>query len=141
MRYRVIGALCVPLLALACESGCSSSKPAKAAPSPSSTRSYLHPNRDLSRVTADCDSDNEPYLTLWITNHSSHSMAYDIKYNLVDAQGKTVGSAGGVFAVKAHGIIGDTRLFDVSGHCGKRARLAYVNAYNDDGHGDEQPSL
>ncbi|MFJ8098051.1 hypothetical protein [Streptomyces griseofuscus] len=118
-----------------------SSASTSARPSPSLTRLYLHPTGDLDRVTADCDSDHEPYLTLWITNHSTHAMAYDIKYNLVDAHGKTVGSAGGVFTVGAHGVVGDTRLFDVSGHCGAKARLAYVNAYNFDGHGNDQPSF
>ncbi|MYS46668.1 hypothetical protein GTY23_36905 [Streptomyces sp. SID5998] len=91
-------------------------------------------------MTADCDSESDPYLTLWITNHSSHSMAYDIKYNLVAAHGKTVGTAGGVFTVAPRGIIGDTRLFDISGHCSKRAQLAYVNAY-DNSNEDGQPSF
>lgn len=142
MRSRLFGSLSGTLLALAAVNGCSASaKPADAAPSPSSTRQYVHPTQDLSRVTADCDSENDPYLTLWITNHSAHSMAYDIKYNLVDADGKTVGSAGGVFTVEPHGVIGDKRLSDITGHCSKKARLAYVNAYIFEGHGNDQPSF
>jgi len=138
MRIRPIGvAFALGLLAV----GCSNSSPSPAKPSPTSTRHYLHPTHDLWRVTADCDSDGEPYLTLWITNHSAHSLAYDIKYNLVDKNGKVVGSAGGVFEVASHGVVGDTRLFDISGRCGAKARLAYVNAYVFEGHGNDQPSF
>ncbi len=138
MRIRPAGvALALGLLAV----GCSTSSPSAAKPSPTSARHYLHPTRDLSRVTADCDSDGEPYLTLWITNHSTHSLAYDIKYNLVDKSGKVVGSAGGVFTIEPHGVVGDTRLFDISGRCGSKARLAYVNAYVFEGHGGDQPSF
>lgn len=142
MRTRSSVATALLLLALAA-SGCSSStatpQPAKA--SPAAKRHYLHPTRDLGRVTADCDSDKEPYLTLWITNHADHDMAYDIKYDFVDAHGKTIGSAGGVFTVEAHGIIGDTRLFDTAGRCSTKARLAYVNAYDDSKDGADQPTF
>ncbi|GHA01371.1 hypothetical protein ACFOOM_12210 [Streptomyces echinoruber] len=141
MRTRFLGALPALLISLFVLSGCSSTKPTQTAPSPSSPRHYQHPTRDLRRVTADCDSDHQPYVTLWITNHSAHAVAYDIKYNLVDAHGKTVGSASGVFSLAAHQALGDTRLFNTTGHCGTIARLAYVNAYNNDGHGDEQPSF
>ena len=141
MTTRPFAALAVVLLAFAAVADCSSTNQGPAKASPSSKRQYAHPARDLARVTAGCDSDKKPYVTLWITNHSAHAMAYDIKYSVVDAHGQPTGSARGVFTLSAHQVLADTRLFDTTGHCGTHARLAYVNAYNDDGHGDEQPSF
>lgn len=142
MRTRSFAVPVALLIALAAASGCSSDTTPKAAKaSPSSKRHYLHPTHDLGRLTVDCDSDEQPYVTLWITNHSAHSMAYDIKYNVVDTHGKTVGSASGVLSLSAHQVLGETRLFDTTGRCGPKARLAYVNAYNTDRDGADQPSF
>ncbi|MFF7966785.1 hypothetical protein ACFZC3_15635 [Streptomyces sp. NPDC007903] len=141
MTLRPTALVALLACALAAASGCSSpANPAPAKPSSTHTRHYLHPTRDLSKLIVDCDSDQEPYVTLWVTNHSNHSMAYDIKYDLVSKDGKVVGSAGGVFETAAHQILGDERLFDTLGRCGTTARLAYVNAYDNSGE-DAQPAF
>ncbi|MFG3283430.1 hypothetical protein [Streptomyces sp. NPDC048111] len=66
-------------------------------------------------------------------------MAYDIRYEFLDARGTTIGSAYGVFSVSAHQVLGEQALFGSTGSCGARFRLAYVNAYDSSGDGVSQP--
>ncbi|WP_377271897.1 hypothetical protein [Peterkaempfera sp. SMS 1(5)a] len=120
-------------------SACASQPGTQPDKAPSSHRTYLHPVGDLSRVLLDCDSEHQPYLTLWVTNHSQRSVAYDIKYNVLDQHGRVVGSAEGVFELAPSQTLANQPLFVTTGTCGHRARLAMVNAYVADGSG--QPSF
>ncbi|AVH57511.1 MULTISPECIES: hypothetical protein [Streptomyces] len=57
-------------------------------------------------------------------------MAYDIRYDFLDKSGKVVGSAGCVFSVTAHQLLGDEALYSASGKCRPKFRLVYINAYD-----------
>ncbi|MFB7643701.1 MULTISPECIES: hypothetical protein [unclassified Streptomyces] len=103
-------------------------------------RSYLHPFRDLSRVNASCAAGGEPYLTLWITNHSTSSMAYKVKYEFLDKSGVAIGSAEGVFSLAPDQVLGDQRLFGTKGRCSTMTRLASLDAYPL-AEGEGQPSF
>ncbi|MFD9285696.1 hypothetical protein ACFWD7_52525 [Streptomyces mirabilis] len=66
-------------------------------------------------------------------------MAYDIRYEFFDKDGKTVGSVKGVFSAAAHQLLGDETLYSAGGRCGTSFRLTYVNAYDVTSEGVDQP--
>ncbi|MCI3277019.1 hypothetical protein [Streptomyces cylindrosporus] len=109
--------------------------------SPSPSRSYLHPVKDLYRVQSDCEVGDTPQMTFWLRNHAAYSMAYDIRYVFLDKSGKVVGSVEGVFSVAAHQLLGDEALYSDGGRCGPTFRLAYVNAYDNTSDGADQPTF
>ncbi|OIJ63432.1 hypothetical protein WN71_034300 [Streptomyces mangrovisoli] len=130
--------MALAIAAVGCSSA-TSSQDKPTAPSPSPSRSYLHPVKDLYWVKSNCEVGDSPQLTFWLRNHAGHSMAYDIRYEFLDTKGKVVGSAEGVFSVAAHQVLGDEGLYGDSGHCGPKLRLVYVNAYDDTDDGADQP--
>ncbi|WP_328551199.1 hypothetical protein [Streptomyces sp. NBC_00358] len=141
MRYRYIAAAVAIVFAAAGCSSVTSSQGKPAASSPSPSRSYLHPTKDLYWVKTDCEVGDSPQLTFWLRNHAGHAMAYDIRYEFLDTKGKVVGSAEGVFSVAAHQLLGDEGLYGDSGHCGPKVRLVSVNAYDNTGDGADQPDF
>ena len=76
-----------------------------------------------------------PQITFWLRNHATHSMAYDIRYEFLDKNGKVTGSMDGVFSVAAHQLLGDEALYSAGGRCGSSLRLAY----DDTNDGADQP--
>ncbi|MGW2613037.1 hypothetical protein ACWC4A_53665 [Streptomyces mirabilis] len=138
MRYRLAAAaVAFAFVTVGCSSASSDGKHAMSSPSPS--RSYLHPVKDLYGVKPDCEAGRTPQITFWLRNHAAHSMAYDIRYEFFDRNGKAVGSVEGVFSATAHQVLGDEALYSASGRCGTSFRLAYVNAYDNTGDGVDQP--
>lgn len=111
--------------------GCASGTPASLTPSP--TRSYLHPDADVTVNEASCDSLHDLYVIVRITNHSTHVMDYDIVWNETDATGKVTGSAEGVFSLTGKQVLPDERLSLSKGKCGSGQHLGQVRAYVADG--------
>jgi hypothetical protein len=137
VRYRFAAAVALAFATVGCSSASSDGKHAMSSPSPS--RSYLYPVKDLYWVKSDCEAGETPQITFWLRNHAAHSMAYDIRYEFFDKNGKAVGSVEGVFSAAAHQLLGDEALYSAGGRCGTSFRLAYVNAYDDTSEGVDQP--
>jgi hypothetical protein len=91
---------------------------------------FIHPTGDVSNVTNGCDSTHNPYVTIAIRNHSTHSMSYDITVAALDSSGKQVGSVEGVFSLKAEQYLPFERLYNASGSCGVSAQVKSVDAYD-----------
>ncbi|MFC9529015.1 hypothetical protein ACFT38_00435 [Streptomyces sp. NPDC056975] len=142
MRYRVLAVAL--MLALGGAVGCSSSSlpdGKQAAASSKPARTYLHPVKDLYRVTRDCDDQGAPGVRFWLRNHAGHDMAYDIRYEFLGTSGRAVGSAEGVFTLSAHQVLGDQELYSAGGKCGPTMRLAFIKAYDSTGDGADQPTF
>ncbi|MEU1536028.1 hypothetical protein [Streptomyces fagopyri] len=92
-------------------------------------------------MTKTCRPGGSPGITFWLRNHAAHPMAYDIRYEFLDENGRVVGSTEGVFTLSAHQLIGDETLWGDTGRCGPRMRLAYINAYDSSGDGADQPTF
>jgi len=93
---------------------------------------YVHPTADITDIQNGCDSTNDPYITLTITNHSSHDMAYDITVATYNSGGKRVGSEEAVMELTGGQYLPYQYLEgSTKGNCGTTARPASVNAYND----------
>lgn len=88
---------------------------------PKPTRSYLHPNADVKVNEASCDSENDPYVTIRITNHSTHDMDYDIQWDETTKAEKVTGAAEGVFSLVRKQVPPGERLFDSTGKCGPQS--------------------
>lgn len=126
MRLTLTVATTVAMLTL---TGCASVGGDVTVP-PSPTRSFLHPAGDVQLNEATCDSENQLYVTVRITNHSSHDMAYDIVWDETDKSGKVTGAAEGVYELIAGQVLPDERLFGGSGTCGPRNHLGSIRAYD-----------
>ncbi|MFE7234661.1 hypothetical protein ACWCRF_27695 [Streptomyces sp. NPDC002405] len=102
-------------------------------------KNYLHPTRDLYWVKSDCETGATPQITFWLKNHAAHSMAYGIRYDYLEKQGKVVGHAEGVFSAAPHQVIGDEALHSAGGVCRPKYKFAFINAYDNSGEGADQP--
>lgn len=93
---------------------------------------YTHPTANITDIQNGCDSTNEPYITLTVTNPTTHDMAYDITVSTYGPNGKKAGSENGIMELTAGQSLPDQWLSgSTTGTCGATTQLTSVNAYND----------
>jgi hypothetical protein len=87
---------------------------------------YTHPVGDVSNLDAGCDAFGNPNVTLWLTNHAQHAMAYKVTLTFFDEHNLNVGSADRVFTLTAAQVMGNQKLFDQRGKCAANPVLSVV---------------